>query len=76
MTNITKFPNRRSQVSIERLAELMNELRNDPEQATWIAYCELLHALTEAYEAAERYATEHHMTPSPSDYLKENTTHA
>jgi len=72
MTNVTKFPDRR----LERLAALMNELRNDPAHAKTIAYADLLVSLCEAYEAAERYATEHKLTPSPSDYLKEYTTHA
>ena len=71
MTNITKFPNRRSQVSLERLAAVMTELRADPKQAKSIDYADLLLVLGEAYDAAERHYTEHKLTPSPSDYLKE-----
>ena len=72
MTNITKFPDRR----LERLAALVNSLRSDPVQAKSVAYADLLVALTEAYEAADQYATEHNLSPSPSEYLKEYTSHA
>jgi hypothetical protein len=69
---ITKFPNRRRAVQLEQLASLMQSLRDDPATAIQVSYAEMLVALGEAFEAAERYATEHKLTPSPLDYIKEN----
>lgn len=64
---VIKFPDRR----LERLAALVSDLRADPAHTVAFAYADLLTTLGKAFEAAERYCTEHKLEPSPSDYIKE-----